>query len=123
MPQGWGGLASRATRQEVLPLVCRGISALSTERHKRNVTGTLDGCAKLSLVSCTIAGDPAWDNFPPLGDQVTQALDVLIIDVRNLIRTEATDLLAWESSFRRHPFVASLSLLAASGRGACRQPL
>jgi hypothetical protein len=59
----------------------RGPSALGCKWHERDVAGTLDGCPKLALVSSTITGDAAWNNFPALGDQVPQTLDVFIINI------------------------------------------
>jgi hypothetical protein len=85
----------------------RGLSALGREGHERDVAGTLDGCAKLALVSSTITGDAAGDDFPALGDQVPQTFDIFIVDVRNLIRTETANFLTWETPFRRHPVIAS----------------
>ena len=85
----------------------RGLSALGRERHERDVAGALDGCTKLALVSSTIAGDATWNDFPALGDQIPQTLDVFIIDIRDLIRTETANLLPWKTPFRRHPVVAS----------------
>jgi hypothetical protein len=89
--------------------MCRGSSALGSEGHERDVTGALDGCAKLALVSSTITGDAARDDFPALGNQVPQAFDIFIVDVDDLIRTEATNLLAWKTPFRRHPLAASIA--------------
>jgi hypothetical protein len=84
-PLGWVDRASQATRQGALPLIRCGISALGSEGHERNITGAFDGCAKLTLVSSTIAGDPAWDDLTPLGNQVAQTLDILIVDVGDLV--------------------------------------
>lgn len=68
MPQGWVDRASQTTRQGLPPLESRRISALGSEGHERDVTSALDGCAKLALVSGTIAGDPARNDFATLGD-------------------------------------------------------
>jgi hypothetical protein len=85
----------------------RGLSALGRERHERDVAGALNGSTKLALVSSTITGDATWNDFPALGDQVPQALNVLIIDIHDLIRTETANLFPWKTPFRRHPVVAS----------------
>jgi len=85
----------------------RGFSALGREGHQRDVAGAFDGCTKLALVSSTITGDAAWNDFPALGDQVPQTFDIFIVDVRNFIRTETANLLTWEPPFRRHSVVAS----------------
>jgi hypothetical protein len=89
----------------------RGRSALGREWHERDVAGALDGCTKLALVSSTITGDTAWNDFPALGNQVPQALDVFIINIRDLIRTKAANLLPGKTPFRRHPVVASCARL------------
>jgi hypothetical protein len=109
MPRGWGAWASQAIRQEVLPPVYRGLSALASEGHECDATGTLDRCTKLALMSSTITGDSARNDFTSLGDQIAQPLDILIVDVGYLIRTEAADLLAWETPFRGHSLVASFA--------------
>jgi hypothetical protein len=98
----------------------RGRSALGREWHERDVAGALDGCTKLALVSSTITGDAAWNDFPALGDQVPQALDIFIINICDLIRTETADLLPWKTPFRRHPIVASCARWSAL-RGRSRQ--
>jgi hypothetical protein len=69
----------------MLPPAGRGSSALGSERHERDVAGALDGCAKLTLMSSTITRDTARDNFTALGNQVPQALDILIVDVGDLV--------------------------------------
>jgi hypothetical protein len=112
MPPGWVAWARRAIRQERLPPVYRGRSAFGREGHECDVTGALDRGAKLALVSSAIAGDAARNDFPALGDQVPQPLNIFIVDVGDLIRTEAADLLAWETPFRGHSLVASCSMLA-----------
>jgi hypothetical protein len=85
----------------------RGLLALGRERHERDVAGALDGGTKLALVSSTITGDATWDDFPALGDQVPQALDVFVINVVDFIRAETANLFPWETPLRRHPVVAS----------------
>jgi hypothetical protein len=85
----------------------RGRSALGSERHERDVAGALNGSTKLALVPSTITGDTSWNDFPALSDQVPQALDIFIIDILDLIRTETTNLFPWKTPFRRHPVVAS----------------
>lgn len=61
------------------------LSTFGGEGHERDITGALDGNAKLALVSCAIAGDAARNDFPALSDQITQALDIFVIDIDNLI--------------------------------------
>jgi hypothetical protein len=63
----------------------RGLSALGCEWHERDVAGALNSSAKLALVSSTITGDAAWNDFSALGDQVPQAFNIFIINIRNLI--------------------------------------
>jgi len=46
----------------------RRLSALGREWHERDVAGALNGSTKLALVSSTISGDAAWNDFPALGD-------------------------------------------------------
>jgi hypothetical protein len=88
--------------EEALPPKRCRISALAGEGHEGDATGALDCCAKLALVMGAIPGNAAWNDFTALGDQISQALDVFIIDPSNLVGTEATDFLARESLFGRH---------------------
>ena len=103
---------SQATRQEVVSLVGRSILTFGSEGHECDVPCALDGCAELALVSGTIAGDPSRNNFPPLSDQVTQAFDIFIVDISNLVRAEAADFFSWKASFCRHSLMASFVLSA-----------
>ena len=111
MPQVWVDRVNQVARQEGLPLICRGSSALARERHERDVAGALDSCAKLALMSSTIAGNAARNDFAALSNQVAQSLDVFIVDIDNLIRTESADLLAWEAPFCCQFFIASFVCL------------
>jgi hypothetical protein len=107
MPRGYVDCASRGSRPGPAAARIRGLSALGRERHERDVAGALNGGTKLALVSSTITGDAAWNDFPALGDQVPQAFNIFIIDIRDLIRTETANLFPWKPPFRRHPVVAS----------------
>jgi hypothetical protein len=88
----------------------RSMSTFGSERDERNVPGALDSGAELALMSCAIAGDPARDDFPPLSDQVTQAFDIFVVDIDDLVRTETTDFFARKASFGRHSLMASFVL-------------
>jgi len=114
MPQGWGVRVSRAIRQEAGWPGSRGRSALGGEGHECNATSTLDRCAELALMSSAIAGDPARNDFTSLGDQITQTFDIFIIDIGNLVRTEAADLLAGKAPFRCHSLMASFMPVTAT---------
>jgi hypothetical protein len=85
----------------------RGCLALGRERHECDIAGALDGSTKLTLMSSTITGDAAWDNFAALSDQVPQPLNIFIIDIFDFIRTEPTDLFARKPSLRCHSPIAS----------------
>jgi len=63
----------------------RGLSALGREGHQRDIAGAFDGCTKLALVSSTITGDAAWNDFPALSNQVPQTFDIFIVDIHDLI--------------------------------------
>ena len=101
--------------------LCR-LSALGCERHERDVAGALNGSTELALMSSTIAGDAAWNDLPALGDQVAQAFNVFIVDIRDLIRTETANFFPWKAPFRRHPVVASCAHWRVL-RGRLRQEL
>jgi hypothetical protein len=107
MPRRRGVRVSRAIRQEAGWPGFRGLSALGGEGHECNATGTLDRCAELALMSRAIARDPARNDFTSLGDQITQTFNIFIIDISNLVRTEAADLLAGKTPFRCHSLLAS----------------
>jgi hypothetical protein len=85
----------------------RRASALGRERHEGDIAGAPDGDAQLALMSGTVAGNTAWDDLAPLGDQVSQALDILIVDIIDLIRTKAADFLPLKPPFGRHRSLAS----------------
>src|SRR6266511_6430927 len=82
-----------------LPPRCRRILALGSKRHEGDIAGPFDGYAKLALVAGAIPRDPAWNDFASLSDQIAQTLDVFVVDVGDLIGTEATDFFAWETLF------------------------
>jgi len=78
------------------------VLTLGGEGHEGNVSGTFDRRAELALVSGTIPGDTARNDLAPLGDQIAQTLDVLIVDVNDLIRAEPTYFLSRKAPFCRH---------------------
>jgi hypothetical protein len=85
MPQGWVHCTRRAIWPGVLPHGYRVRSALGGEGHECDVASSLDSCAKLALMSSTVSGDTAWNDFPSLGDQVPQTLDIFVIDINDLV--------------------------------------
>jgi hypothetical protein len=96
-------------------------SALGGERHEGNVAGALDGRAELALMAGTIAGDAAWNDFAALGDQIPQTFNVFVVDVFDLIGTEATDFLALKAPFGRHCQLTSFSYMGPLGLSGSTQ--
>lgn len=80
----------------------RRASAVGSERDEGDIAGSPNGCPKLALVPGTVARDAAWDDLTPLGDQISQTLDIFIVDIVDLIRTEATDFLPLKAPFGCH---------------------
>jgi hypothetical protein len=77
--------ASQAAQYELLPTIDGGRSSFGSERHERDVPGTLNRDAELALMSCTVTGDPARNDFSPLSNQVAQAFDIFIVNIDNFI--------------------------------------
>jgi hypothetical protein len=73
---------------------------LRRKRQESNVSGTLNRRGQHALVPGTVAGNPARQDFAPLGNVFFQPEHVLVVDVRHLIYTEAANtLLAPAASF------------------------
>jgi len=65
---------------------------------ERKVTSALDGRGQLALVKRAVARDPAWNDLAVLGNKGLHHADIFIIHHEVLIRAEAANLLAMEST-------------------------
>src|SRR5919108_6186611 len=97
MPSGVGLWCTPDKPAGVFPPRCRRILALGSKRNEGDVTGPFDGYAKLALVAGAIPRDAAWNDFAALRDQIAQTFDVFVVDVGDLIGTEATNFFAWKA--------------------------
>jgi len=77
--------------------------------EQRKVARPLDGNRQLTLVGSTVAGDPAWDDLPSLGDEKAKRPGILVVD-HLLVGTEPTDLAALEGA----PFTGATASLGSS---------
>src|SRR5690606_33714281 len=56
----------------------------------------LDGCVQLTLVNSACAGQASGDDLAVFGDEVTQGVDILVIDLFNTSHGTAAEALARE---------------------------
>src|SRR5207244_194464 len=92
-------------------------------RHERNLPRTLDRRLQFSLVHRAGTRDAPRQNLPALGDERTDQLDVLIVDVVDLVRTELAHLSpAEERPALALRFVGGFLVAAATAAAAASRP-
>jgi len=99
---GWGDARQSGNLSGMRVRLHHRALTLGGEGHEGDVAGTFDRRAELALVSGTIAGDTARNDLATLGDQIAQALNILIIDIDDLICTEPAYFLTRKAPFCRH---------------------
>ncbi len=65
----------------------------------RNITRPFKGDRHLSLMLCTVPGDPSGNDLPSFRDKISKDLWIFIIDIYFFICTESTDLSPHERFF------------------------
>jgi hypothetical protein len=77
------------------PLVTRsGAQVLGRVWQERDVTRALERDRELALVTGTRPGLPTGFDLGPFGQVSTEAVDLLVVDERGLVRAEGADLAA-----------------------------
>ena len=66
--------------------------SIHREGQQRDGTGALDGLAQLTLMLGAVAAHPAGQDLAALVGEAAQTVDVLVVDVLDLIHTEAAHL-------------------------------
>lgn len=77
------------------------------------MTAPLDRLCQPTLVDGTVAGDPAWHHFAPVGDETAKQALIFVIDMLDLVFAESADFPAFplgKISFAR----ISISIIAFS---------
>src|SRR5260370_31507712 len=62
--------------------------------QKGDVAGVLDGRGKAALVRRAHAGEPAGDDFSPLGDKLREQAHIFVVDGVNFFHAEFANFLA-----------------------------
>ena len=68
------------------------MASIHREGQQRDGTGALDGLAQLTLMLGAVAAHPAGQDLAALVGEAAQTVDVLVVDVLDLIHTEAAHL-------------------------------
>jgi hypothetical protein len=76
------------------------MGAVTPVTQEREQPRALDGDGELALMACAGAGDAAGNNLSAVGEISSQAGDVLVIDIMNLVDTERADLFSAFSAAR-----------------------
>src|SRR5438034_1714657 len=84
-------LATSSSRMTFISVLVRG-----GVRQQRDRPRALDRVRELALLARAASRDPTWDDLPALRDEAPEPAHILVIDERDLVRTELADFPAAE---------------------------
>jgi len=70
------------------------LQSVADVRQESDLTGSLDGNGDLTLMLCAAAGDAAGQDLASLADELSQAGNILIVKLFDLVGAEQTNFLS-----------------------------